>query len=128
MSTKDFSICNLGGSKERKVKRRDTEKRTKEGEKRKQFEAEQEKCRSPRKIFLHGKVFNTDVDKFVEKTDTDKANLLFFNAVMRFAQLLCNKIFAHRDFCGVAAKNKSEVLCFVWNANCVRNFPREISV
>ena len=26
----------------------------------------------------------------MEKTDADKANLLFFNAVMRFAQLLCN--------------------------------------
>jgi len=66
-----------------------------------------------RKIFRDGKVFNTDVDKFVENRAAGKANLRFFNAVMRFAQELCNKIFALKNFLVLERMREGEVLCFV---------------
>jgi hypothetical protein len=49
----------------------------------------------------------------VEKRAADKANLRFFNAVMRFAQELCNKIFALKNFLVLKRMREGEVLCFV---------------
>jgi len=71
----------------------------------------QERCRSEEKIFRRCKVFNTDVDKFVEKTRWTKANLSFFNEVIRIAQILCNNpLTKQKLFFG---HGKQKMKCFV---------------
>jgi hypothetical protein len=41
-------------------------------------------------LFLHGKVFNTSVDKFVEINAAPWRNFLQFNIVPRIALFVCN--------------------------------------
>jgi len=48
------------------------------------------------KIFLPHEVFNTSVDKFVEKRLTSKANCTLLSTLARFALFLCNSLFARR--------------------------------
>jgi hypothetical protein len=44
-------------------------------------------------IFPHYKVFNINVDKFVEKPHAPAANCSQFNILVRFAHFLCNSFF-----------------------------------
>jgi hypothetical protein len=46
-------------------------------------------CRMSGKIFRFCKVFNTSVDKFVEKESRPKANYTILSSLTRFALFLC---------------------------------------
>jgi hypothetical protein len=61
--------------------------------------AEQVACRKAKKIFLECEVFNTSVDKFVEILVRLTANFSRFNALLLFAQFLCNKSFILAQSC-----------------------------
>ena len=74
--------------------------------------SKQEGCRSPARILRLCKVFNTGVDKFVEKVARVHANPSFFNNVMRFAQLLCNKTRLCKIFLRIGGRKNGK--CFVW--------------
>src|ERR1700693_1884171 len=50
---------------------------------------QQEACRISVQIFLLGKVFNTSVDKFVEKLTLLKANYALLSILNRFALFRC---------------------------------------
>lgn len=52
-------------------------------------DGEHESCRIPRFIFRCGKVFNTSVDKRVEKAAASKANYTIVSTLTRFALFLC---------------------------------------
>jgi hypothetical protein len=51
--------------------------------------SEHELCRIAGKIFLRGKVFNTSVDKFVEKAARLDANCTVLSILTLFAQFRC---------------------------------------
>jgi hypothetical protein len=51
---------------------------------------EQQSCRIPRKIFLPDEVFNTSVDKLVEKRRAARANYTILSSLKRFALFMCN--------------------------------------
>jgi hypothetical protein len=52
--------------------------------------AQQEACRKSQQMFLHRKVFNTSVDKFVEINAAATRNLRQVNVLARIALLVCN--------------------------------------
>ena len=51
-----------------------------------------ELCRTPVEIFLSCKVFNTSVDKFVEKNISSKANYTIVSTLKRFAPFRCKSL------------------------------------
>ncbi len=60
----------------------------------------QDACRSPQKIFLPCKVFNTNVDKLVEIPCPRTANFSPFNTLLLFAPFVCNILFSHAHLSG----------------------------
>jgi hypothetical protein len=60
------------------------------GSKQAERAAEQAACRKLQKLFLHGKVFNTNVDKFVEIKAAPWRNFRQFNILPRIALFVCN--------------------------------------
>src|SRR2546426_830861 len=60
------------------------------------FFAEQHWCRIWFEIFLRDKVFNTSVDKLVEKRTFSKANYTILSSLLRFALFLCKRQFLLR--------------------------------
>src|ERR1700730_7764357 len=61
---------------------------------------EQDACRISAKIFLLHEVFNTSVDKFVEKIVSSNANYTFLSILMRFALFRC-KCLARGSCCAI---------------------------
>ena len=62
-------------------------------------------CRSPQKIFLLRKVFNTNVDKLVEIPCPRTANFSPFNTLLLFAPFVCNIVFSDEHLCGVNSQD-----------------------
>jgi hypothetical protein len=67
----------------------------------------QAECRNQKKIFLAGKVFNTSVENFVENSVLVEVKFLCFNAVLLFAQFLCNSLSFSKKFSGHRRENLS---------------------
>jgi len=65
----------------------------------------QDACRSPQKIFLLRKVFNTNVDKLVEIPCPRTANFSPFNTLLLFAPFVCNIVFSDEHLCGVNSQD-----------------------
>ena len=69
-------------------------------------------CRIDAEIFLFREVFNTCVDKFVEKLASSKANYTILSTLTRFAQFRCNSVVrlavreSFRDFVDAIASVK----------------------
>ena len=60
------------------------------------FCGQQPAGRISRKIFLHDEVFNTSVDKLVEKRGDSNANYTILSSLMLFALIMCNSAVAPR--------------------------------
>ncbi len=66
----------------------------------------QDACRSPQKIFLLRKVFNTNVDKLVEIPCPRTANFSPFNTLLLFAPFVCNILFSHAHLSGKKSQHR----------------------